>query len=113
MSKAKKQTQPKWKIRRNDQVRVISGNDKGTEGKVLEVLVKEGKIFVEGVNVIKRHTKPSAKHPDGGILKKEAPIHISNVALLDPKSGEPTRVGRRLEKDKLVRYAKKSGEAIK
>lgn len=93
---------------------VNAGEYKGQQGKVLEVIVSKERAIVEGVNLISKHTKPNAKHPQGGIVKKEAPIHISNLQLVDPASGKPTRIGRRLsEKGKLVRYAKKSGEEIK
>jgi len=81
---------------------------------VLEVLIKKDRAIVEGVNMVSKHSKPNAKHPQGGIIKMEAPIHISNLMLIDPTSGKPTRIGRRLnEKGKLVRYSKKSGEEIK
>ena len=93
---------------------VISGEDKGHSGRVLEVLVKEQRAIVEGLNMIKKHAKPSAKNPQGGIISKEAPIHISNLNVVDPKTGKATRIGRRLNGNgKLVRYAKKSGEEIK
>lgn len=93
---------------------VNAGEYKGQQGKVLEVVVEDSRAIVEGVNLVSKHTKPNAKHPQGGIIKKEAPIHISNLMLVDPASGKPTRIGRRLnEKNKLVRYAKKSGEEIK
>ena len=93
---------------------VISGEDKGHSGRVLEVLVKEQRAIVEGLNMIKKHAKPSAKNPQGGIISKEAPIHISNLNVVDPKTGKATRIGRRLnENGKLVRYTKKSGEEIK
>ena len=93
---------------------VNAGEYKGQQGKVLEVLISKERAIVEGVNLVSKHTKPNAKHPQGGIVKKEAPIHISNLQLVDPASGKPTRIGRRLsEKGKLVRYAKKSGEEIK
>ncbi|PVZ10688.1 LSU ribosomal protein L24P [Porphyromonas loveana] len=93
---------------------VISGEDKGQSGRVLEVLVKEQRAIVEGLNMIKKHAKPSAKNPQGGIISKEAPMHISNLNVVDPKSGKASRIGRRLNEDgKLVRYAKKSGEEIK
>jgi len=104
----------KLHIRKGDTVFVISGDSKGHQGKVLAVLPKENRAIVEGANLVSKHTKPNAKHPQGGILKKEAPIHTSNLLLVDPQSGKPTRIGRRLGKDnKLVRYAKKSGEEIK
>ncbi len=93
---------------------VNAGEYKGKKGKVLEVLVKKDRAIVEGVNLISKHTKPNAKYPQGGIIKKEAPIHISNLMLVDPASDKPTRIGRRLsESGKLVRYSKKSGEEIK
>ena len=101
-------------IKKGDTVMVISGEDKGHSGRVLEVLVKEQRAIVEGLNMIKKHAKPSAKNPQGGIISKEAPIHISNLNVVDPKTGKATRIGRRLnENGKLVRYAKKSGEEIK
>ena len=93
---------------------VIAGNDKGRSGRVLEVIAEKSRAIVEGVNMVSKHTKPNATHPNGGIIKKEAPIHISNLKLVDA-SGNPTRVGRkRDEKDgKSIRYSKKSGEVIK
>ncbi len=95
-------------------VKVIAGDSKGTQGKVLEVIVKERRAIVEGVNIVSKHTKPNAENTQGGIVKKEAPVAISNLMLIDPKSGKPSRVGRRAGDDgKLVRYAKKSGEVIK
>ncbi|MDR3262542.1 MAG: 50S ribosomal protein L24 [Tannerella sp.] len=100
-------------IRKGDIVFVNTGEDKGKTGRVLQVLVKEGRAIVEGVNMVSKHTKPNAKSPQGGIIKKEASIHLSNLNLLDPKSGKPTRLGRREEKGVMVRYAKKSGEVIK
>jgi len=106
----------KLKIRTGDLVKVISGNSKGAQGKVLQVLVAENRAIVEGVNLVKKHTKPSAANPNGGIVEKEAPIHISNLAFIDPKTGKPTRVGRKVievdGKQKIVRVAKKSGEVI-
>ncbi len=106
--------QKKLKIRKGDIVRVMRGEYKGTQGKVLKVYITDNKALVEGVNIISKHTKPNAKYPDGGIIKKEAPVHVSNLMLLDPSKGTPTRVGRRLnENSKLVRYAKKSKEEIK
>jgi large subunit ribosomal protein L24 len=104
----------KLHIRKGDEVFVNTGESKGLIGRVLRVLVKENRAIVEGLNMVSKHTKPSAKSPQGGIEKKEAPIHISNLNVLDPKTGKPTRIGRRLnEKGKSVRYAKKSGEEIK
>lgn len=93
---------------------VITGESKGQKGRVLEVNREKSKAIVEGMNMVSKHTKPNAKAPQGGILKKEAPIHISNLMLVDPASGKPTRIGRKLnDKNKLVRYSKKSGEEIK
>jgi len=104
----------KLKIRKGDLVKVIAGDSKGQQGKVQEVLVAKSRVVVEGVNLISKHTKPSAATPNGGIIKKEAALHISNVQLVDPKSGKTTRVGRKLNADgKLVRVAKISGEEIK
>ncbi|MFD1630882.1 50S ribosomal protein L24 [Pseudopedobacter beijingensis] len=110
----KKTTTPKLKIRKGDLVKVIAGDSKGQQGKVLEVLVKDNRAIVEGLNMVSKHTKPSASNPNGGIIKKEAPINISNLMLIDPKSGKPTRVGRAKNSEgTLVRIAKKSGEEIK
>ncbi|HNT42740.1 MAG TPA: 50S ribosomal protein L24, partial [Tenuifilaceae bacterium] len=93
---------------------VISGESKGKQGRVLSVQLSKQRAFVEGVNMVSKHTKPNSKYPQGGIIKMEAPIHISNLMLIDPASGKPTRIGRRLnDKGKLVRYSKKSGEEIK
>ena len=106
--------QKKLNIKKGDNVMVVTGNSKGQKGKVLEVIREKDRAIVEGVNMVKKHTKPNAANPQGGIIEKEAPVHISNVMLVDPKSGKPTRVGRRMGADgKLVRYAKKSGEEIK
>lgn len=106
--------QKKLHIKKGDTVTVIAGEAKGQKGRVLEVNREKNRALVEGVNMVSKHTKPNAKAPQGGILKKEAPIHISNLMLVDPTGGKPTRVGRRLnEKNKLVRYSKKSGEEIK
>lgn len=105
----------KLHIRKGDLVQVISGDSKGQQGKVLEVDHKKLRAIVEGVNLVHRHTKPNAKVTQGGIIKKEAPIHISNILVVDPKSGVPTRIGRKVSEKtgKLVRYSKKSGEEIK
>jgi large subunit ribosomal protein L24 len=100
------------KIKKGDRVVVLAGKDKGRQGNVLKVLPKEDRVFVGGVNMVKRHTRPTQADPQGGIRNKEAALHISNVAFVDPKSGEPTRVGFRIEGDKKVRFAKKSGEVI-
>ena len=95
-------------------VYVNAGNDKSKTGKVLEIITKKDRAIVEGVNMVSKHTKPNAKHPQGGIIKQEAGIHISNLQVVDPAKGGPTRIGRRMgENGKLVRYAKKSGEEIK
>ena len=110
----KKNTQVKLKIRKGDLVKVIAGDSKGSQGKVLEVITATSRILVEGANMVSKHTKPNATSPNGGIVKQEAALHISNVALIDPKSGKATRVGRKLnEAGKLVRVAKISGEEIK
>jgi large subunit ribosomal protein L24 len=105
----------KLHIKKGDTVYVNSGEDKGKTGSVLKVLVKENRALVEGINMVSKSTKPSAKNPQGGIVKQEAPIHISNLNVVDPKTGKPTRVGRKLGSDgrTLVRYSKKSGEEIK
>jgi large subunit ribosomal protein L24 len=100
------------KIKKGDRVVVLTGKDKGQQGQVLKVAPKDSRVLVSGVNMVKRHTRPSQGDPQGGIKNKEASLHISNVALVDPKSGEPTRVGFRIEGDKKVRFAKKSGEVI-
>ena len=93
---------------------VITGESKGQKGRVLEVNRDKERAIVEGVNMVSKHTKPNSKAPQGGILKKEAPVHISNLMIVDPALGKPTRVGRKLnDKNKLVRYSKKSGEEIK
>jgi len=106
--------QKKLHIKKGDTVFVITGEYKGQKGRVLEVIRKTNNAIVEGINLISKHTKPNAKHPQGGIIKKEAPINISNLMLVDPSSGEPTRIRRKLnEKDKLYRYSIKSGEEIK
>jgi large subunit ribosomal protein L24 len=104
----------KLHIKKGDTVFVNAGEDKGSTGRVLEVLIKKQRAIVEGMNLVSKHTKPNAKSPQGGIVKKEAPIHISNLNVLDPKSGKATRITRqRNEAGKLVRIAKKSGEEIK
>ena len=105
----------KIKIKKNDIVKVISGASKGKEGKIIKVYRKKYRAIVEGANMVSKHTKPNAANPQGGILKQEAAIHISNLMLVDPKSGATTRIGRRRDEQtgKLVRYSKKSGEVIK
>ena len=104
----------KLHFKKGDTVYVNSGEDKGKTGVVLKVLVKENRAVVEGVNMVSKHTKPSAKNPQGGIVKQEAPIHISNLNVVDPKTGKATRIGRKMSSEgTLVRYSKKSGEEIK
>ncbi len=101
----------KLKIKSGDTVQVIAGDHKGSEGKVLKVLIDKNKAIVEGVNMVKKHTKPSAQNPQGGIVEKEASIHISNLSLLTSK-GETTRVGYKMNGDKKERFSKKSNEVI-
>lgn len=106
--------QKKLHIKKGDQVIVISGNEKGKSGRVLEVNREKLRALVEGVNMISVHAKPSAQNPDGGIIKKEGPIHISNLLHVDPKDGKPCRIGRKTdESGAKVRYSKRSGEVIK
>lgn len=106
------------KIRKNDMVMVIAGNARGQSGKVLKVFPDKDRVIVEGVALIKRHTRPSQKNPQGGILQREQAIHVSNVMLIDPKSGEPTRVGKKFIKDESVgkkhsvRVSKATGETF-
>ena len=100
-------------IKKGDTVSVLAGDDKGKTGRVLNVLAKKNRAIVEGVNMVSKSTKPNAKHPQGGIIKMEAPIHLSNLNVVDPKSGKPTRVGFKMDENgKKVRYSKKSGEEI-
>ena len=101
------------RIKKGDNVIVIAGNDKGKTGKVLSVIPDKDRVIVEGVSMVSKHTKPNAKNPQGGIVKQEASIHVSNVSLLDPKSGKATRVGFQMKDGKKVRVAKKSSEEIK
>ena len=104
----------KLHIKKGDTVYVNSGEDKGKTGKVLKVLVEKDRAIVEGVNMVSKSTKPSAKNPHGGIVKQEASMHVSNLNHIDPKSGKATRIGRKVNEDGVkVRYAKKSGEEIK
>lgn len=104
----------KLHIKKGDTVYVNSGEDRGKTGKVVKVLVEKQRAIVEGVNFVSKSQKPNAKNPQGGIIKKEAPIHISNLNVVDSKTGKPTRIGRKLNAEgRLVRYAKKSGEEIK
>ncbi|MEN8119094.1 MAG: 50S ribosomal protein L24 [Bacteroidota bacterium] len=106
--------QRKLHIKKGDTVFVNAGDYKGQKGRVLEVFRAEYKAIVEGVNMVSRHTKPNSENPEGGIVKKEAPVHISNLMIVDPSTGEPSRVGRRKnDNNKLVRYAIKSKEEIK
>jgi large subunit ribosomal protein L24 len=106
--------QKKLHIKKGDTVTVITGESKGQKGRVLEVDRTKNRALVEGINMVSKHTKPNAKAPQGGIIKKEAFIHLSNLMLVDPASGKPTRIGRKLnDNNKLVRYSKKSGEEIK
>ena len=106
--------QTKLHIRKGDTVKVIAGDDKGKEGKVLEMIGSKNRAIVEGINIVTKHQKPSAGKPEGGIKKTEASIHISNLMLVDPASGKPTRVGRKANAEgKLQRYSKKTGELIK
>ena len=101
----------KIKIKTGDNVKVITGNNKGSEGKVLKIVSDKNRLLVEGVNMVKKHMKPNAQNPQGGIVEKEAFIHVSNVSLLTP-SGEPTKVGYRIDDNKKVRFSKKSNEVI-
>jgi large subunit ribosomal protein L24 len=112
---SKKNTKPaKLKIRKGDLVKVISGDSKGSQGKIVEIIIDKNRAIVEGANMVSKHTKPNAANPNGGILKQEAAIHISNLALVEPSTGKTTRVGRKLnDAGKLVRVSKKSGEEIK
>ena len=106
--------QKKLHIKKGDTVMVITGESKGQKGRVLSVDRDKNRVIVEGVNMVSKHTKPNAKSPQGGILKREAAVHLSNLMLIDPSSGKPARTGKKLnEKNKLVRYSKKSGEEIK
>jgi large subunit ribosomal protein L24 len=102
----------KLKIKSGDNVVVTTGEHKGSEGRVLKIFRDKNKAIVEGVNTVKKHEKPSAANPQGGITEKEAPIHISNLALIDPKSGEATRVGYRMEDGKKIRFSKKSNQVL-
>lgn len=103
----------KFKIKKNDTVVVLTGEDKGKTGKVLKVLTDKQRALVEGVNLVSKSAKPSAKNPQGGFVKMESPIHISNISLIDPKSGKATRVTLKHEGKNVIRVAKKSGEEIK
>jgi large subunit ribosomal protein L24 len=106
--------QKKLHIKKGDTVFVNAGENKGRQGRVLEIIRKTDRAIVEGINLVSKHTKPNAKSPQGGIIKKEAPVHVSNLMLVDPSTGKPTRIGRKSTGDsRLVRYSKKSGEEIK
>ena len=102
----------KFKIKSGDTVRVMSGKDRGKTGTVLKVIRDKDRVLVEGVNMVTKRVKPTAENPQGGLVEKEAPIHISNVMLVDPKKGVPTRVGYKIKDGKKVRYSKKTGEEI-
>lgn len=102
----------KLKIKSGDTVVVTTGDHKGSEGKVMRVILEKNKAIVEGVNMVSKHEKPSTNNPQGGIVKKEAPVHISNLSLIDPKTGEATRVGYKIEDGKKVRFTKKSNQVI-
>ena len=102
----------KLKVKSGDLVRVIAGDHKGEEGKIVTILREKNKAIVEGVNMVSKHTKPSATNPQGGIVKKEAALHISNLSLIDPKSKETTKVGYKTEGDKKVRFSKKSNQVL-
>ncbi len=99
-------------VKKGDKVVVISGKDKGKQGTILAAYPKKNRVLVEGVNIVKKHSKPSQANPQGGIIRLEAAIHVSNVMPLDPKSGKPTRVGYKIENGKKVRVAKISGETL-
>ncbi|MEY2963362.1 MAG: ribosomal protein [Bacteroidota bacterium] len=103
----------KFKVKKGDTVKILAGESKGSTGRVIRMIPKMNRVVVEGVNIIKKHQKPSAANPQGGIVEMEAPIHISNVAIVDPSTNEATRVGKKLDDNgNLVRYAKKSGEVL-
>jgi len=106
-----KRFQPKLKIKKDDTVKVIAGADKGKQGRVLKVVTEENRAIVEGINIVKKHQKPSAENPQGGILEQEAPVHISNLMFVD-SNGDATRIGRRAEDGKVVRFSKKSDKTI-
>jgi large subunit ribosomal protein L24 len=103
----------KLHVKKDDNVMVISGKDKGKKGRIIAAYPRENRVLIEGINMMKKHAKPTQQNPQGGILNQEAPIHASNVMLLDPKGGKPTRIGyKTLDNGKKVRVAKKSGQAI-
>ncbi|ANZ99013.1 MULTISPECIES: 50S ribosomal protein L24 [Carnobacterium] len=99
-------------VKTGDKVKVITGKDKGKEGVILKAFPKKDRVIVEGINMMKKHQKPNSANPQGGILETEAPIHVSNVMLIDPKTNEPTRVGFKVEDGKKVRVSKKTGEVL-
>lgn len=106
-------SQAKLHVKKGDNVKIISGKDKGKEGKILEAYPNKSRVLVEGVNMVKKHAKPSQINPQGGILNQEAPVHVSNVMVIDPSTNEPTRIGFKTDENgKKVRIAKKSGEAL-
>jgi large subunit ribosomal protein L24 len=110
----KTHSKPKLHIRKGDTVKVLAGDDRGKTGTILEIILEKNRAIVEGINIVTKHTKPSAGKPEGGIKKTEAALHISNLMLVDPASGQTTRIGRKLnDKNKLQRYSKKTGEFIK
>jgi large subunit ribosomal protein L24 len=110
----KKNSKAKLHIKKGDTVKILAGDDRGKTGKILEVLTDQNRAIVEGINIVTKHTKPSAGKPEGGIKKTEASLHVSNLMLIDPAIGKATRIGRKLNsKNKLQRYAKKTGEFIK
>lgn len=113
LKKIKESHNNKLHVKKDDTVIVITGKDKGKKGRIIASYPRENRVLVEGVNIVKKHSKPTQQNPQGGILEQEAPIHVSNVMLIDPKSGKPTRVGYKvLENGEKVRVAKKSGEVI-
>lgn len=113
LKKVLESTNNKLHVKKDDSVFVISGKDKGKKGRVIAAYPRQNRVLVEGVNIVKKHAKPSQANPQGGILEQEAPIHVSNVMLIDPKSGKPTRIGyKTLDNGKKVRVARKSGEVI-
>ena len=99
-------------VKTGDKVKVITGKDKGKEGTILKTLPKKDRVIVEGINIVKKHSKASQSNLTGGIIEVEAPLHVSNVMLIDPKTGEPTKVGYKFHDDKKVRFSKKTGEII-
>jgi large subunit ribosomal protein L24 len=110
----KRKSKAKLHIRKGDKVVVIAGDDKGKSGEVLEVFIEKNRAIVKDINIVTKHTKPSAGKPEGGLKKTEAALHVSNLKLIDPATGNPTRVGRKAnDKKKLQRYSKKTGEFIK